>query len=90
MRMKDLNPLYNEEAEQYFVDWFNGDSTPFSLLSEYFYEDCKIEDEKTREGMLYKWIHLAFTNGYEYGVTSGTYDACEAVKEAIEKLQNPQ
>ena len=41
-------------------------------MCEHFYGDCKIEDEKTREGMMYKWLHLAFVTGYMYGKPAGT------------------
>jgi hypothetical protein len=38
-------------------------------MSEYFYGDCAVEDLKTREDLMYKWIHLAYVTGYMYGKT---------------------
>jgi hypothetical protein len=60
---------WDDDAESAFVAWFNSPTSEslFSLMSEYFYTDCRVEDEKTREDLLYKWIHLAFVTGYMYG-----------------------
>ena len=67
---------WDDDAEAAFVDWFNSWSSPYTFLSEYFYGDCKIEDEKTREDMLYRWLHLAFVTGYMYTKsTSSTHDS---------------
>jgi hypothetical protein len=67
---------WDDDAEAAFVGWFNSWSSPYTFLSEYFYGDCKIEDEKTREDMLYSWLHLAFVTGYMYAKpTSSTHDS---------------
>jgi len=62
---------WDDDAESAFVDWFNLPTSKslFSLMSEYFYEDCRVEDEKTRKDLMYKWVHLAFVTGYMYGKT---------------------
>jgi hypothetical protein len=58
---------FSEDAEVEFNEWFHGDYGPFSLRSEYFYGDCKVEDIKTLEKLMYEWIHVAFVTGYERG-----------------------
>jgi len=60
---------WDDDAESAFVNWFNSQTSEslFNLMSEYFYEDCRVEDAKTREDMMYKWVHLAFVTGYMYG-----------------------
>ena len=55
---------FSDDTEQQFADWFN-ELVGFSFRSEWFYEDCKIKDEKTLEDMMYKWVHSAFVSGYE-------------------------
>lgn len=57
-----------DDAEDGFVDWFNGDYGSYSLRSEWFFGDCEVEDEKTRKDLLYKWIHAAYIAGYERGL----------------------
>jgi hypothetical protein len=56
---------WDGDAEQEFVYWFHGDHTDYTLRSERFYGDCSIEDLKTRESALHKWIHAAFEQGWE-------------------------
>ena len=56
---------WDGDAEQEFVYWFHGDHTDYTLRSEWFYGDCSIEDLKTRESALHKWIHAAFVQGWE-------------------------
>jgi hypothetical protein len=63
---------WSDEAEISFQDWFQSQCSPFSLMSEYFYEDCKVEDLKTREDLMYKWLHLAYVTGFMYGGTPAT------------------
>jgi hypothetical protein len=59
---------WDDYAEEGFVEWFNGDyGSPYSLRSEYFFGDTKICDEKTREDMMYRWVHSAFLEGYNMG-----------------------
>ena len=65
---------WNDDAEDAFVDWFNSPAGPYTFMSEHFYGDCKIGDEKTRESMMYKWLHLAFVTGYMYGIPAGAAD----------------
>jgi hypothetical protein len=63
---------FSEDAEVGFNEWFHGDYGPFSLRSEYFYGDCKVEDVKTLEKQMYEWIHAAFVTGFEQGSASRT------------------
>ena len=56
---------FDDDAEIKFVEWFNDLSGGFAFRSEYFYGDCKVEDEKTRENMMYGWIHASFVAGWE-------------------------
>jgi hypothetical protein len=63
---------YSPVAEVEFSEWFHGDYDPFSLRSDYFYGDCKVEDVKTLEKLMFQWIHVAFVTGYERGTVSRT------------------
>jgi hypothetical protein len=64
---------WDDCAEEGFVEWFNGDyGSPYSLRSEYFFGDCLIGDEKTRQNMMYKYLHSAYVNGYNMGRLSET------------------
>jgi len=56
-----------DNAEQAFVEWFNGDYGEYSLRSEAFFTDCLVGDEKTRQDLLYKFIVAAFMAGYKGG-----------------------
>jgi hypothetical protein len=58
---------FDPSAEDGFVDWFNGLYGPYSLLSEWFFGDCEIGDEKTRKDLMYGWLHAAYVSGYEAG-----------------------
>lgn len=62
---------FSDKAEDVFNEWFHGDYGPFTLRSEYFYGDCEIEDLKTLQDLMYKWVHVAFVTGYEYGKSNG-------------------
>jgi hypothetical protein len=54
-----------DDIEESFVEWFNADYGPYTWRCEYFFGDCKVEDEKTRKDLMYKWVHAAFQAGYE-------------------------
>lgn len=56
---------FHDDAEMEFVKWFNDFYSPYTFRSEWFYGDCKVEDEKTREDMMYGWIHASFVAGWE-------------------------
>lgn len=58
---------WNDATEEGFVEWFNDFYGRFSFRCEHFYGDCKVEDEKTREDLMYKWLHAAFVTGHELG-----------------------
>lgn len=59
---------FNENAEENFVDWFHGDYGPFANRDEYFYADCGVQDKKTLEESMYKWLHAAFVTGFTRGI----------------------
>lgn len=58
---------WDDYAEEEFVEWFHGDYGPFTLRSEYFFGDCEVEDVKTRQDLMYRWVHSAFLEGYNMG-----------------------
>lgn len=58
---------FSEESEVEFSEWFNDLYGNFSSRSEYFFEDCKVKDEKTLKDLMYKWIHVAFVTGFQRG-----------------------
>ena len=58
---------FSAEAEIAFDDWFNGIYGRFALRSEYFFGDCKLDDEENLKDLMYKWVHAAFVTGYERG-----------------------
>ena len=58
---------WEDTAEVAFQEWFNGDYGNFTLRSEWFYGDCAVEDLKTREDLLRKWVHSSFLEGYKMG-----------------------
>jgi hypothetical protein len=62
---------FNAKAEETFNKWFHDNYGPFSVRSEYYYSDCEVEDSKTLQDLMYKWIHVAFVTGYEYGKSDG-------------------
>jgi len=54
-----------EDIENAFQNWFHGDYGPYSFRSEAFYTDCAVEDLKTREDLMKKWIYAAFYTSYQ-------------------------
>ena len=58
---------FSAEAEIAFDDWFDGIYGRFALRSEYFFGDCKLDDEENLKDSMYKWVHAAFATGYERG-----------------------
>ena len=71
---------WEDTAEVAFQEWFNDLYTPYTFRCEWFYGDCAVEDLKTREDLLRKWLHSAFLTGYNTGRCSlkiddtGCYD----------------
>jgi len=63
---------FSAEAEIAFDDWFNGIYGRFALRSEYFFGDCKLDDEENLKDLMYKWVHAAFVTGYERGFAAQT------------------
>ena len=63
---------FSEGAEIAFDDWFHGIYGRFALRSEYFFGDCKLDDEENLKDSMYKWVHSAFTTGYERGFATQT------------------
>ena len=59
------NWSFDDEIEMSFNEWFYGDYGPYSFRSEAFYDDCAVEDLKTREDLMKKWVYAAFYTAYE-------------------------
>ena len=59
---------FDDDIETQFQEWFNSFYSEYSLRSEYFFGDCLIGDEKTRQDMLYRWIYACFYEGYNRGM----------------------
>ena len=58
---------WEETAEINFQEWFNDFYSDYTLRAEWFFGDTRIGDEKTREDMMYRWVHSAFLEGYKMG-----------------------
>jgi hypothetical protein len=66
---------WEDTAEVAFQEWFNDDyGSPYSLRSEWFFGDCKVQDENTLKDLMYKWLHSAFLTGYNTGRCAKTND----------------
>ena len=63
---------WEDTAEVAFQKWFNDFYGGFSFRSEYFFGDAEVEDVKTRQDLMYKWVHSAFVVGYNTGRCSKT------------------
>jgi len=59
---------FDDDAEEGFVEWFHDLYGGYSLRSEWFYGDCEVEDVKTRQDLMYKWLHSAYVSGYNAGM----------------------
>ena len=58
---------FSAEAEEGFDDWFHGIYGRFALRSEYFYGDCRLDDEENLKDSMYEWVRAAFMTGFERG-----------------------
>ena len=56
-----------DEIETFFNEWFYSNHTDYSFKNEYFYVDCAVEDPKTREDLMRKWIYASFYSGFMMG-----------------------
>jgi hypothetical protein len=56
---------FHDDAEDAFVEWFNGFYSPYTFRSEWFFGDAEIGDVNTRKDVLYGWVHSAFVAGWE-------------------------
>jgi hypothetical protein len=56
-----------EEIETSFNDWFYGNHTEWTWTVEWFAGDCSVEDPKTREDLMRKWIYASFYEGFMRG-----------------------
>jgi len=56
-----------EDIENAFNEWFYGNHTDYSFKNEYFYGDCAVEDPKTREDLMRKWVYASFYSGFMMG-----------------------
>jgi len=63
---------FDDTIEVAFQEWFRGEYGNFTFRSEWFYDDAEVEDEKTRQDLMYKWVHSAFVVGYNTGRCSKT------------------
>lgn len=59
---------WDDTAEEAFVEWFHDLYGGYSLRSEWFYGDCEVEDVKTRQDILAKWLHSSYIAGYNAGM----------------------
>ena len=62
---------FDDTIEEAFQEWFNDLSGGFAFRSEYFFGDAEVEDVKTRQDLMYKWLHSAFVMGYNMGRMEG-------------------
>ena len=62
---------FDDTIEDKFVEWFHDLDGGFSLRPEWFYGDAEIGDVKTRQDLMYKWLHSAFVMGYNMGRMEG-------------------
>ena len=63
---------FDDTIEEAFQEWFNDLNGGFALRGEYFFGDCEVEDVKTRQDLMYKWLHSSFVMGYNSGRLEGT------------------
>jgi hypothetical protein len=61
-----------DEIETFFNEWFYSNHTDYSFKNEYFYGDCAVEDPKTREDLMRKWVYAGFYSGFMMGRLSET------------------
>ncbi len=65
---------FDDTIEEEFQEWFNDLYDlcgGFSFRSEWFFGDAEVEDVKTRQDLMYKWLHSAFVVGYNMGRMEG-------------------
>lgn len=62
---------FDDDAEDAFVEWFNGFYSPYTFRSEWFFGDCEVKDEKTLKDLMYGWLHSAFVSGYNVALYDG-------------------
>ena len=53
--------------EEHFLNWINSNVSPYTFLSEYFYGDVEVTDDKSRKDLMYKWLFAAYEEGYKCG-----------------------
>ena len=53
--------------EEHFLNWIDSNVSPYTFLSEYFYGDVEVTDEKSRKDLMYKWLLAAYEEGYKCG-----------------------
>lgn len=58
---------FDDTIEVAFQEWFNEEYGNFSFRCEWLYGDCEVEDVRTRQDLMYKWVHSAFVMGYNTG-----------------------
>ena len=68
---------FDDTIEDAFQEWFNDLYGGFAFRSEYFFGDAEVEDVKTRQDLMYKWLHSAFVMGYNMGRFEGLESGIE-------------
>jgi len=68
---------FDDTIEDAFQEWFNDLYGGFAFRSEYFFGDAEVEDVKTRQDLMYKWLHSAFVMGYTRGRMEGLESGIE-------------
>ncbi len=77
---------WEDTAEVAFQEWFHSDyGSPFSIRSEWFYGDAEVEDVKTRQDLMYKWLHSSFLSGYNVGRLNQHHKNLDKIYDEIEQ-----
>jgi hypothetical protein len=63
---------FDDVIEDAFQEWFHDLYGGYSLRSEWFFGDAEVEDVKTRQDLMYKWLHSSYVEGYNAGRFEGT------------------
>ena len=76
---------FDEEIETAFNEWFYSNHTDYSLKAEYFYGDVSVEDLKTREDLMKKWLYASFFTAYQRGRCAKLEETNEEIKQSIKE-----
>lgn len=56
--------METDNNNELFEAWFNGPISDYTLISEWFYGDCELENPESRRTMLKQWLIAAYSQGY--------------------------